>query len=97
MNYFYFSSERSDFKKEPCKVCCLDGWTAQLMDNPQQVNTFKLGNNEIGTVYKFRTGSPRLTERWLDAFHYTAQYHSQFGTECKKTSELPSINLMTFE
>lgn len=88
-----FSTERSDFKREPCKVCSLDGWSAQLIDQTgQQMNTFQLINTQLGTVYKFRTGSPNMTVQWLDALRRRS------GTDTSTMdTHLPAVNLMTFE
>jgi len=83
-------TERSDFKREPCKVCSLDGWSAQLIDNSQQMNTFQLINTSLGTVYKFRTGSANMTAHWLESLR---RDKTQLGNTKK---QLP-INLMTFE
>ncbi|XP_055379460.1 ras-specific guanine nucleotide-releasing factor RalGPS1-like isoform X2 [Condylostylus longicornis] len=81
-------SERTDFKREPCKVCPLDGWSAQVSDNSKHKNTFELYNPTLGTVYKFRTDCVNMTERWVTAI-------------CKASSKnferpLPA-NLMSFE
>ncbi|XP_037956797.1 ras-specific guanine nucleotide-releasing factor RalGPS1 isoform X2 [Teleopsis dalmanni] len=82
-------SSRIDFKREPCKVCPLDGWYAHIIDNPKHKNTFELYNSAIGTVYKFRTDSPQATQMWTNAI-------------CKLASErnvpIPmTTNLMSFE
>ncbi|CRK93729.1 CLUMA_CG007257, isoform A [Clunio marinus] len=41
-------SDRSDFKREPCKVSSLDGWTVEIIENSSQTNTFQLMNSSIG-------------------------------------------------
>lgn len=84
------STERGDFKREPCKVCSLDGWTAQLLNNPQQQNTFQLINSSLGTVYKFRTGSALMTTQWIEAIKCDSI------KKLTMEKQLP-INLMTFE
>lgn len=86
-------TERSDFKREPCKVSSLDGWSAQLMDNSQQMNAFQLINTSLGTVYKFRTGSANMTALWLESLGQGKSDKTQLGNTKK---QLP-INLMTFE
>ncbi|KAG5675884.1 hypothetical protein PVAND_005749 [Polypedilum vanderplanki] len=81
-------SERSDFKREPCKVVSLiDGWTVELTDNSSQTNTFQLINSSIGTVYKFRCSSHELTIAWLKALQKVTRPYVE---------KLPT-NLMTFE
>ncbi|XP_070500497.1 ras-specific guanine nucleotide-releasing factor RalGPS1 isoform X4 [Chironomus tepperi] len=81
-------SERSDFKREPCKVVSLvDGWTVELTDNSSQTNTFQLMNSSIGTVYKFRCSSHDLTIAWLKALQKVTRPYVE---------KLPT-NLMTFE
>ena len=84
----FFRSERSDFKREPCKVVSLvDGWTVELTDNSSQTNTFQLMNSSIGTVYKFRCSSHDLTIAWLKALQKVTRPYVE---------KLPT-NLMTFE
>ncbi|KAL7040565.1 hypothetical protein ACKWTF_000449 [Chironomus riparius] len=81
-------SERSDFKREPCKVVSLvEGWTVELTDNSSQTNTFQLMNSSIGTVYKFRCSSHDLTIAWLKALQKVTRPYVE---------KLPT-NLMTFE
>lgn len=80
-------SERSDFKREPCKVSSLEGWTVELTENSSQTNTFQLMNSGIGTVYKFRCSSHDLTIAWLKALQ-------KITRPC--VEKLPT-NLMTFE
>lgn len=81
-------SERGDFKREPCKVCPLDGWYAHVSDNTKHKNTFELYHRTGGTVYKFRTDSPQMTHLWTNAI-------------CKlATTRVPKplpANLMSFE
>lgn len=80
-------SERSDFKREPCKVSSLDGWTVELTDNSSQTNTFQLMNSGVQTVYKFRCSSHELTIAWLKALQKITRPYVE---------KLPT-NLMTFE
>lgn len=99
---FCGSSERSDFKREPCKVCALDGWSAQqLLDShaPQQVNTFQLINTKLGTVYKFRTSTPELSAQWLEALRREGRSRSvgQLSHGGEATAAPQPVNLMTFE
>lgn len=91
--HFVSRTSRNDFKREPCKMFFLDGWTVQLMENPQQVNTFQLVNSQLGTVYKFRTGSPQMTSLWLTSLRRIANAMQHHQHEEKK---LP-VNLMSFE
>ncbi|XP_055916557.1 ras-specific guanine nucleotide-releasing factor RalGPS1 isoform X2 [Eupeodes corollae] len=81
-------SERSDFKREPCKVCPLDGWCAQVLDNPKHKNSFELFNPAHGTVYRFRTDSPQATHQWTNSICKAAQRNAD--------KPLPT-NLMSFE
>lgn len=85
ISFKFCRSERSDFKREPCKVVSiLDGWTVELTDNSSQTNTFQLMNGSVGTVYKFRCSSHELTIAWLKALQ-------------KITRPPLPTNLMTFE
>ncbi|KAI9582784.1 ras-specific guanine nucleotide-releasing factor RalGPS1 isoform X2 [Glossina fuscipes] len=82
-------SERNDFKREPCKVCPLDGWYAQIVNNPKHKNTFELYNRAWGTTYKFRTDSPQTTQLWISTICQLAVH--------KHKPKLQPINLMSFE
>ncbi|XP_030369129.1 ras-specific guanine nucleotide-releasing factor RalGPS1 isoform X1 [Scaptodrosophila lebanonensis] len=81
-------SEREDFKREPCKVCSLDGWMAHVSDNTKHKNTFELHHRHLGTVYKFRTDSPQMTHLWTNAICKLASM--------RVPKPLPA-NLMSFE
>lgn len=81
-------SERSDFKREPCKVCPLDGWYAHVSDNTKHKNTFELCHRTLGTVYRFRTDSPQMTHLWSNAICKLATM--------RVPKPLPA-NLMSFE
>ncbi|XP_016988825.1 ras-specific guanine nucleotide-releasing factor RalGPS1 isoform X2 [Drosophila rhopaloa] len=81
-------SERSDFKREPCKVCPLDGWYAHVSDNTKHKNTFELSHRSSGTVYRFRTDSPQMTHLWSNAICKLATM--------RVPRPLPT-NLMSFE
>ncbi|XP_017044745.1 ras-specific guanine nucleotide-releasing factor RalGPS1 isoform X2 [Drosophila ficusphila] len=81
-------SERSDFKREPCKVCPLDGWYAHVSDNTKHKNTFELCHRTQGTVYRFRTDSPQMTHLWSNAICKLATM--------RVPKPLPT-NLMSFE
>lgn len=89
---FVHRTERTDFKREPCKVCSLNGWSAQLLENSQQINTFQLINTQVGTVYKFRTSSPEMTTLWLESLRRDGR--SKSATNLNRP--IP-VNLMTFE
>uniref|UniRef100_W8B793 Ras-specific guanine nucleotide-releasing factor RalGPS1 n=2 Tax=Ceratitis capitata TaxID=7213 RepID=W8B793_CERCA len=82
-------SERSDFKREPCKVCPLDGWFAQVVDNTKHKNSFELYHRTLGTIYKFRTDSAQATQLWTTTICKVAMQRSA-------PKPLP-INLMSFE
>ncbi|XP_017961703.1 ras-specific guanine nucleotide-releasing factor RalGPS1 isoform X1 [Drosophila navojoa] len=81
-------SERGDFKREPCKVCPLEGWSAHVIDNTKHKNSFELYHRTLGTVYKFRADSPQMTHLWTNAICKLA------STRVPKP--LPA-NLMSFE
>ncbi|XP_068147624.1 ras-specific guanine nucleotide-releasing factor RalGPS1 isoform X1 [Drosophila tropicalis] len=81
-------SDRNDFKREPCKVCPLDGWYAHVSDNTKHKNTFELYHRTLGTVYKFRTDSPQMTHLWSNAICKLATI--------RVPKPLPT-NLMSFE
>nr|NP_725613.1 Ral GEF with PH domain and SH3 binding motif, isoform A [Drosophila melanogaster]NP_725614.1 Ral GEF with PH domain and SH3 binding motif, isoform B [Drosophila melanogaster]NP_725615.1 Ral GEF with PH domain and SH3 binding motif, isoform E [Drosophila melanogaster]AAF57952.1 Ral GEF with PH domain and SH3 binding motif, isoform B [Drosophila melanogaster]AAM70887.1 Ral GEF with PH domain and SH3 binding motif, isoform A [Drosophila melanogaster]AAM70888.1 Ral GEF with PH domain and SH3 bi len=81
-------SERNDFKREPCKVCPLDGWYAHVSDNTKHKNTFELCHRTLGTVYRFRTDSPQMTHLWSNAICKLATM--------RVPKPLPT-NLMSFE
>jgi Ras-specific guanine nucleotide-releasing factor RalGPS len=82
-----YRSDRSDFKREPCKVSSLDGWSVELTENSSQTNTFQLINSALGTIYKFRCSSHDLTIAWLKALQKITRPYVE---------KLPT-NLMTFE
>ncbi|XP_067632045.1 ras-specific guanine nucleotide-releasing factor RalGPS1 isoform X2 [Eurosta solidaginis] len=82
-------SERSDFKREPCKVCPLDGWCAQIVDNTKHKNSFELYHRTLGTIYKFRTDSAQATQLWTTSICKVAMQRS--------TQKPLPINLMSFE
>lgn len=73
-------------------MCFLDGWTVQLIDNPQQMNTFQISNAHLGTVYKFRTGSAHMSSLWLSSLRRVCN-SMQPRLEEKSTP----VNLMSFE
>lgn len=85
---FSHRSERGDYKREPCKVCSLEGWTAEPIENSQQTNTFQLMNPHLGHAYKFRTGSPEMTKLWLNALRRVSNTYTE--------KPLPT-NLISFE
>ncbi|XP_065367681.1 ras-specific guanine nucleotide-releasing factor RalGPS1 isoform X2 [Calliphora vicina] len=83
-------SERNDFKREPCKVCPLEGWFAQVIDNPKHKNTFELYHRTLGTIYKFRTDSPQTTQLWCSTI-------CKLALQQHRTPQTLPINLMSFE
>lgn len=74
-------------------MCFLDGWCVQLLDNPQQMNTFQLANNQIGTIYKYRTGSAHLTSQWMTQLRRIASGN----VHQKQEEKILPVNLMSFE
>lgn len=74
-------------------MCFLDGWSVQLLDNPQQMNTFQLVNNSIGTIYKFRTGTPHITSQWMASLRRIAAGN----VHQKQEEKILPVNLMSFE
>ena len=66
----------------------------QLVDNPQQVNTFQLVNSQLGTIYKFRTGSTQMTALWMQSLKRIAATHQQPPIHDERS--VP-VNLMSFE
>ncbi|XP_073846413.1 ral GEF with PH domain and SH3 binding motif [Musca autumnalis] len=84
-------SDRSDFKREPCKVCPLEGWYAQVVINPKHKNTFELYHRALGTIYKFRTDSPQATQLWCSTICKIALQQNN------KTQKSVPVNLMSFE
>lgn len=83
-------TERCDYKREPSKICTLEGWSVQVKDDPQS-DTFQLVNHQHGHIYKFRTGSAEITSLWLNALNKVI---SQFAPEIPSK---PPANLMSFE
>ncbi|XP_059225576.1 ras-specific guanine nucleotide-releasing factor RalGPS1 isoform X2 [Stomoxys calcitrans] len=83
-------SERSDFKREPCKVCPLEGWFAQVVINPKHKNTFELYHRSLGTIYKFRTDSPQATQLWCSTI-------CKIALQQNRTPKALPVNLMSFE
>lgn len=73
-------------------MCFLDGWTVQLIDNPQQMNTFQLSNSHLGTVYKFRTGSSHMSSQWLTSLRRVCN-----SMQPKHEEKSTPVNLMSFE
>ncbi|XP_055644466.1 ras-specific guanine nucleotide-releasing factor RalGPS1 isoform X2 [Toxorhynchites rutilus septentrionalis] len=83
-------SERRDYKREPSKICTLEGWNVELIDEASS-NTFKLVNHQLGHIYKFRASSADLTSQWLIALNKVI---TQIAPEFPKR---PPQNLMSFE
>ncbi|CAH1992489.1 unnamed protein product [Acanthoscelides obtectus] len=78
--------QRSDFKREPCKLVSLVNCQVILEDSLQQ-DSFQMIDHQRGNIYKFRAGNRALAEKW---YKYLQQACS--GGEVA----LPS-NLMSFE
>lgn len=83
-------TERCDYKREPSKICTLEGWSVETKDDTQ-ADTFQLVNHQHGHIYKFRTGSSDITLLWLNALNKVI---SQFATNIPSK---PPVNLMSFE
>lgn len=66
----------------------------QLLDHSQQLETFQLVNNELGTIYKYRTGSAHMTSQWMDWLRRIAS--GQLHPRQLEEKILP-VNLMSFE
>ncbi|VEN38776.1 unnamed protein product [Callosobruchus maculatus] len=79
-------SQRSDFKREPCKLVSLVNCQVILEDSLQQ-DSFQMIDHQRGNIYKFRAGSRSLAEKW-----YKHIQQASNGGEIA----LPS-NLMSFE
>uniref|UniRef100_A0A8D8KCG9 Ras-specific guanine nucleotide-releasing factor RalGPS1 n=1 Tax=Culex pipiens TaxID=7175 RepID=A0A8D8KCG9_CULPI len=84
-------SERCDYKREPSKICTLEGWNVEVKEVAERSDTFQLVNHQHGHVYKFRTGSPEITTLWLSAINKVI---SQISPEISNKSP---VNLMSFE
>lgn len=83
-------TERTDYKREPSKICTLEGWNVETKDDVQS-DTFQLVNHQHGHIYKFRTGSADIALLWLHALNKVI---SQFTTDIPSK---PPVNLMSFE
>uniref|UniRef100_A0A1B6D0P2 Ras-GEF domain-containing protein n=1 Tax=Clastoptera arizonana TaxID=38151 RepID=A0A1B6D0P2_9HEMI len=60
-------SERSDFKKEPCKIAAMSGCMVSLSDNPLQTDVFHIRDPHRSNMYKFRASSQCAAHQWYDA------------------------------
>lgn len=90
--------ERSDFKREPSKVCLLEGWSVRrcaVDDNGKQKHVFELWNDEIATVYRFRTDSAEAAEVWVKVISKNMKNSNNLQRLPKISSH--NINLMSFE
>lgn len=89
-------SERSNFKRDPSKVCLLEGWLVRriMEDTGGRKHVFELWNNTLATVYKFRTESAEAAELWVETIKRNVSCNDHL-----KASMLPphNVNLMTFE
>lgn len=84
-------NERTDFKREPCKVCPLDGWHVEQLEGQQHANSFQLINVSLNTVYKFRTSTTIQASVWVDVLHHIITVHQN-----AEPRPIP-VNLMSFE
>ncbi|KAH1004058.1 hypothetical protein HUJ04_003869 [Dendroctonus ponderosae] len=79
--------ERSDFKRDPCKMVSLSGCQVFYNDGTLHQDSFQLVDHIRGNVYKFRVGTKHLAERWCRLLQQAAN---------GEPTPLPS-NLMSFE
>ncbi|XP_076263008.1 ras-specific guanine nucleotide-releasing factor RalGPS2-like isoform X2 [Rhynchophorus ferrugineus] len=79
--------QRSDFKREPCKMVSLIGCQFFYCDAALHQDTFQLADHTRSNVYKFRVGSRNLAEKWCRSLQHAAN---------GEPTPLPS-NLMSFE
>ncbi|XP_058455436.1 ras-specific guanine nucleotide-releasing factor RalGPS2 [Malaya genurostris] len=83
-------NQRTDYKREPSKICTLEGWHVEVKDITQS-DTFQLVNQQHGHIYKFRSGSAELSSLWMNALNTViTQITPEFA------NKLP-VNLMSFE
>ncbi|XP_017784910.1 PREDICTED: ras-specific guanine nucleotide-releasing factor RalGPS2-like isoform X3 [Nicrophorus vespilloides] len=80
-------TQRSDFKREPCKLVSLTGCHVLLGDNSLHPDLFKIVDHQRGNIYKFKAGTSGMAERWIRHIQQAAR---------SEQSPLPT-NLMTFE
>ncbi|CAG9761664.1 unnamed protein product [Ceutorhynchus assimilis] len=79
--------QRSDFKRDPCKMVALTGCQVLYCDSAMHQDSFQLVDHARGNVYKFRVGTKYLAERWCRLLQQAAN---------GEPTPLPS-NLMSFE
>jgi len=80
-------TQRSDFKREPCKMVSLVGCRVLLGDNSLHPDLFQIIDHQRGNIYKFKAGTQNMAERWFR--------HIQQAAKCEQPP-LPT-NLMSFE
>ncbi|XP_044732913.1 ras-specific guanine nucleotide-releasing factor RalGPS1 isoform X2 [Chrysoperla carnea] len=81
-------NSRSDFKREPCKMVDIVGWTAVMGENALQPDLFQLLDPQKRNVYKFRAGTKAKAEKWCR--------HIQLASSQTDQKPLPA-NLMLFD
>ncbi|XP_066152432.1 ras-specific guanine nucleotide-releasing factor RalGPS2 isoform X2 [Euwallacea fornicatus] len=79
--------QRSDFKREPCKIVSLTDCQVFYCDATLHQDTFQLIDHSRGNVYKFRVGTKVLADKWCRLLQQAAN---------GDPTPLPS-NLMSFE
>ncbi|XP_071447008.1 ras-specific guanine nucleotide-releasing factor RalGPS1 isoform X2 [Hetaerina americana] len=80
--------DRSDYKRDPCKMVSVVGWLVFLCDIPLQPDLFQLTDPVRGNVYKFRAGTKSAAVQW---------YRSLQQAITGKLEKPPPVNLMSFE
>ncbi|KAG8233280.1 hypothetical protein J437_LFUL013624 [Ladona fulva] len=80
--------DRSDYKRDPCKMVSVVGWLVFLYDSPLQPDLFQLTDPNRGNVYKFRAGTKSAAIQW---YRYLQQ-----AITGNLEKPLPA-NLMSFE
>ncbi|XP_046391408.1 ras-specific guanine nucleotide-releasing factor RalGPS2 isoform X2 [Ischnura elegans] len=80
--------DRSDYKRDPCKMVSVIGWLVFLCDIPLQPDLFQLTDPVRGNVYKFRAGTKSAAVQWC-------RYLKQAITG--NLEKPPPVNLMSFE
>ena len=65
-----------------------NGWRVELIVNSHHSDTFLMINEELGHIYKFRTGSTESTYQWLSVLNKIL---------IQEVNSQKPINLMSFD